>query len=715
MNMTNTRSLNLGGHRPAAIRGLAIAAIGAVMSFTAPASEVSMKIEADGATADFTFKANASSRELLLGYGTTDAGTDTNAWAHVVKLADVQAGATSLANVALPAGCGTTWNVARAFLPREVTSLDYVQRGLILQYDAKENAGRGLHDAAPSVWKDLVGTNDLPLISEDAVAADYVQIATNAHATAGGIIPSYKRLFFEAYYWFENLIPWSGYMNQNKYLGPLVEVPNVGVMGYWGTYNSYLTVTPKSADGTTRGYRQVWKDGWCPGDFRRQWRSWSAWMAPTASVSTEYAHYLNGKAIGRNSGAAVGEWTAERPAGLNLQISGGAPNGCGTVNRFRSVRIYDRQLTADEVACNRMVDLVRYEGGVFSSEPVYAPAPLVVERTSTVVGGSVSADITFGASSSARRLYVAYARTDEGTATNLYNGCDYVCDIAAGATSATVTFPASASGYLAARGGYRLALEKPATAEDYVADGLIVQYDAKENAGRGLHDAASSAWKNLVGTNDLPLVAADSVEADAILVSAGAHNTAGDIVGSYKPLMFEAYSQIAAFTVNQAYLPLVEIPNVGLIGFRNQQSAFFIRCAANQAATTRNSGQCYTDGYWNYDELYRTGKYRTMSAYLKSGTVGTGRNCYANGSKIPFKWYPNTNTDTMPSELNLVVGASGISNRFRSIRIYDRELTADEVAFNRKVDVARYEGGVSPIFEWSDFVKIGRATILYVR
>ena len=337
------------------------------------ATEVSMKIDADGATADFTFKANASSRELLLGYGTTDAGTDTNAWANVVKLADVQAGATSLSNVALPAGCGTTWTVARAFLPREVTSLDYVQRGLILQYDAKENAGRGLHDAAPSVWKDLVGTNDLPL------------------------------------------------------------------------------------------------------------------------------------------------------------------------------------------------------------------------------------------------------------------------------------------------------------------------------------------------------VAADSAEADAVLVSAGAHNTVGDIVGSYKPLMFEAYSKIVAFSGSSAYLPLVEIPNVGLIGFRNQQSAFFIRCAANQAATTRNSGQCYNDGFWNYDALGRTGKYRTMSAYLTWGAVSTTRNCYANGSKIPFKWYPNTNTDTMPSGRNLVVGADGISNRFRSIRIYDRELTAVEVAFNRKVDVARYEGGASPIFEWSDFIKPARATVLYVR
>ena len=327
--------------------------------------------------------------------------------------------------------------------------------------------------------------------------------------------------------------------------------------------------------------------------------------------------------------------------------------------------------------------------------------------------GGATADFSFKANASSRELLFGYGTTDAGTDTNAWANVVKLADVPAGATSLSdVALP---SGCGTTWTVARAFLPREVTSLDYVQSGLILQYDAKENAGRGLHDAAPSVWKDLVGTNDLPLVAADSAEADAVLVSAGAHNTAGDIVGSYKPLMFEAYSQIAAFTVNQAYLPLVEIPNVGLIGFRNQQSAFFIRCAANQAATTRNSGQCYTDGYWNYDELYRTGKYRTMSAYLKSGTVGTGRNCYANGSKIPFKWYPNTNTDTMPSELNLVVGASGISNRFRSIRIYDRELTAAEVAFNRKVDVARYEGGPSPIFEWSDFVKIGRATILYVR
>ena len=41
------------------------------------------------------------------------------------------------------------------------------------------------------------------------------------------------------------------------------------------------------------------------------------------------------------------------------------------------------------------------------------------------------------------------------------------------------------------------------TALDYLQDHLIAQYDAVENAGRGRHDIAPAAWKDLVGDHDL--------------------------------------------------------------------------------------------------------------------------------------------------------------------------------------------------------------------
>lgn len=44
------------------------------------------------------------------------------------------------------------------------TARDYVQNGLIAMWDGIENAGWGVHDAAATVWADLVGGYDLTII-----------------------------------------------------------------------------------------------------------------------------------------------------------------------------------------------------------------------------------------------------------------------------------------------------------------------------------------------------------------------------------------------------------------------------------------------------------------------------------------------------------------------------------------------------------------------
>ena len=43
------------------------------------------------------------------------------------------------------------------------------------------------------------------------------------------------------------------------------------------------------------------------------------------------------------------------------------------------------------------------------------------------------------------------------------------------------------------------------TARDYVQDGLIAMWDGIENAGWGVHDAAATTWKDLVGDYDLAI------------------------------------------------------------------------------------------------------------------------------------------------------------------------------------------------------------------
>ena len=57
--------------------------------------------------------------------------------------------------------------------------------------------------------------------------------------------------------------------------------------------------------------------------------------------------------------------------------------------------------------------------------------------------------------------------------------------------------------------GSRDGINRPAgspTAKDYVQDGLIAMWDGIENAGWGLHDSSPTAWKDLVGGNEISIV-----------------------------------------------------------------------------------------------------------------------------------------------------------------------------------------------------------------
>ena len=50
----------------------------------------------------------------------------------------------------------------------DYTSASYVQDGLIAQWDAIDNEGTGTHNPNATVWKDLVGHNDLTLTNSAA-------------------------------------------------------------------------------------------------------------------------------------------------------------------------------------------------------------------------------------------------------------------------------------------------------------------------------------------------------------------------------------------------------------------------------------------------------------------------------------------------------------------------------------------------------------------
>ena len=78
---------------------------------------------------------------------------------------------------------------------------------------------------------------------------------------------------------------------------------------------------------------------------------------------------------------------------------------------------------------------------------------------------------------------------------------------------------------------------------------------------------------------------------------------------------------------------------------------------------------------------------------------------YLNGTSYSKSTVMNVSYD---SSLNLTVGSTDASSRVRTIRIYGRELTADERAYNRAIDQNRFAGGAMAGYETTPFTKVNQ-------
>ena len=116
----------------------------------------------------------------------------------------------------------------------------------------------------------------------------------------------------------------------------------------------------------------------------------------------------------------------------------------------------------------------------------------------------------------------------------------------------------------------------PATA--YIQDGLVVQYDAIENAGIGIHDANASAWADLTGNgHDLPLAAGDTVGADCLSIVKASRTTATDVFGAYSPITIEFNARPTAMVAAGNWnSPIANIPYIGSFGWDARNGAISV-------------------------------------------------------------------------------------------------------------------------------------------
>lgn len=230
------------------------------------------------------------------------------------------------------------------------------------------------------------------------------------------------------------------------------------------------------------------------------------------------------------------------------------------------------------------------------------------------------------------------------------------------------------------------------TAADYIQDGLIVMYDAIENAGVGLHDSNATVWTELVG---LPFVSCNLPMRDHTILDNGILCTSRlpMVRRPADPYAFmaeisEGYTMQLAITLseedmNGGFAGL----NVSGFNFKGQVDSYgqlfrYSTCQPVMARANRNFPQHTTlsiaaDAVGNntrflYDEIvWFAGQSFSIFAADKT-------------------YYPAIGINSTGRVHDTYGAGAGNGVVYHNFRIYNRALTPDEISHNNRIDKARF-------------------------
>lgn len=231
------------------------------------------------------------------------------------------------------------------------------------------------------------------------------------------------------------------------------------------------------------------------------------------------------------------------------------------------------------------------------------------------------------------------------------------------------------------------------SAKSYVQSGLVAQFDGIENAGYGIHDNNAANWVNLVNNN---------------------YNGIGNNVGTWgDKCWLNSSDAYAPFSIGSIISDVLDtkIFTVELVFF----------------TTSRTTRQTLFGNFWN------TGTVGGISFELNAGNASNGEARYydsnnsvniivksivgSNNKMYSFAWSVNKDEATRirlyvdgvqksTSTLNMTPWSTGgrdsyiggerdrnnmsIKGGIYAIRVYNRNLTADEVALNANLDSQRF-------------------------
>ena len=669
-------------------------------------SAITASVMGNGRQVKVSFPAADVARNLYVATATSDYGRDKANWPSTSLVTTVPPGATE-AKVAVPEGAGTTWAALRFFISTPATSASYVTEGLVLQYDGTDNSvvdGERTHLAAPTALANLTGNGkDIPtpsFLNIEANAFYSNALKDNRPSVKVSNIPFVPtvptELTAEYAAQFVRWVYTDNYANlQNVMATPL------GAICYRENLENGFSVV-------CYGYHpSLDMGGLCYWTYMPSSLSVADIHTLTARVRSEAASYFidggyrfnsESYTIGSNSGELQGCWFDQNSASVGTNVTFFS-NPRGDVRVF-TMRLYNRKLARAEIARNAAVDAARFKGA-----EICAASEAVAWCAANPVMSGADATVSVVPARTARDLYVAWDAEDRGAAMTNWTSSAKVGTIPANVSSAVVRLPTMAKPRTVAR----LFIEKACDSSAYVKEGLVLQLDGVDNSvdanGVPYHDAEATTWADLSGNvaDPIPLPDWVTVESDAIFSASDvshasqAFSVPGISTAGPSVLTIECASQRGSWTdTNKANLQFPLKTPLGLFCYRYDDGV-----ALCGQKTLNKIG------------VFDVRNVNPTAVRSHAAVLGYEEHAlWIDGARWPLS-STDTYTEDMPTSSDCrLLGNARADVRIKSLRLYNRRLTDEEVSHNAAIDAVRFQGAAAPLVASGPFQPQAGTTIV---
>ena len=617
------------------------------------------------------------------------------------------------------------------------TTADYVQDGLLYHYDGIKNLGADQpHSYDTTIWRNLASNGGYDL---------------NFHVSASATEPGEWRddgYRFERESWFSPdvlvYLPSNQTIQVALYASPLDQyaINNSGayvneayIYYNTGTFNKGGSLSVRR---DLRDTGNCWIDwsthGYGGSDDRPNpcvWKHGAPFEYVTAILADGYAAAFFGTSIPANQTNRYAYNASRRTLTSNPQVQTPASPGFGigrhpsNDNKWglrgvvKNFRFYNRVLTNEELAQNRMVDDYRLHGIMPVTNVVVATSHSFFAGTEANGNYEISGAYTFSAPTAKQTDSRGFEYTFAGYTLETWDAAarGWSAPVAVdGASSYTYTVGTSpAKVRLTWRWNCTKALRTAADfgLEDVVPNGLVLHYDGIKNIGAECDDATnetnrfSQSWVNLANPGMYTLAREDKGTRAGCWTDCGyAFTNTSKTVGGY-------FKHTGNFTFNSRYSLQVLVDATATdqadatCGYLMFNSPWKAASMAIRSREDYNYAFYYVadDAYAGADarpkitKASKTYSYGTAIIDGKTATFFEGTEAPTSGTKAQG-YFSSATAATATNVTSFCLGGGQAATQdftgtLKTFRYYDRVLTTDEMVRNRNVDSARYFGALA--------------------